>query len=159
GGTTTENSVVFGATLHSANTSTVQLEVEVKPTGLPFTGTANVTSPSVSPGANATTSFSGSNGSYHWQGRGVGAKGSSQAWQAIGAVGTSTVDFVINHNPTNEASAYFDGSSGWAWPASAIALTDSGPFTIEFWYKATTSTVGIFMDTRSTTTGEGFVLS
>jgi Concanavalin A-like lectin/glucanases superfamily/Dual-action HEIGH metallo-peptidase len=158
GGITAEDRVVLGATLNSSGLSTLQLQVEVKPTGFAFTGTPNVTSPFVSPGNQATTTYVGSNSSYHWQARVVDVNGSSSNWQAFGTSGVSTVDFIINHTPNSEESVHFDGSSAWAWPASNITLDDTNPLTIEFWYK-TTSTASTFIDARSTSTGQGFALS
>lgn len=157
GGMVTSSAVVFGATLNSNGTSTLQLQAEVKPTGFPFTGTANVTGTLVSPGARATTTYIGSNGSYHWQARVVDGNGSSSVWQTFGINATSTVDFIINNNPINEASVRFTSSSGWAWSASNLSFNDTDPFTIELWYKATST--GDLVDTRSSSTGKGFLVS
>ena len=160
GGVTTQGAVAFGAVLNSGGSSTLQLQAEVKPTGYPFTDSPNTSSTFVSSGANAVATYSGSNSSYHWQARVVDANGSSSAWQAFSDPAISTVDFIINHIPNNEASAQFNGSSSWAWPASNLNLGDSSPFTIELWYKAvSTSTMGNLIDMRNSSTGKGFVIS
>ncbi len=158
GGVVDTTTVEFGATLGTATSNTVQLQVEIKPTGFPFTGTANVASSFVSNGDGIFTPYIASNGNYHWQARAVASDGSSSSWQSFGPAGTSTVDFTINAVPNNEESMYFNGSSGLAWPVSTAALSDTGPFTIEFWYKST-STAGTIIDDRSTSTGEGFTVS
>lgn len=160
GGITTESSVVFGALLSSFATSTLQLQAEVKPTGFPFTGTPNVTSTFVSPGNNATATYSGSNGSYRWQARAVDSNGSSSAWKTFGIDSASTTDFIIDYTAPNEESAHFASSSAWSWTIPMGTLSETGPFTIELWYKAAASTtVGDLIDTRSSGTGKGFVLS
>jgi len=94
GALATTDSVMLEAGIISDASTTVQLQVEVKPTGSNFTGTPNVTSTFVSPGTNATTTFAGSAGSYHWQARTFNGTDYSP-WQSFGSSSAST-DFAIN---------------------------------------------------------------
>jgi hypothetical protein len=111
GATTTESTVVFGANLASLGTSTLQLQVEVKPAGTGFADIPNASSSPVSPGSFATTTFSSStaidpsvyprdpeswsNGSFHWQARAYDTvTGATSSWQS-----PTAGDFTINTVP------------------------------------------------------------
>jgi hypothetical protein len=154
GSTTLESTVVFGAKLNSTGTSTVQLQVEVKPVGVSFSNIANVTSSSyVASGTYATVTDSNlANASYHWQARAVDGNGASSAWQAFG---TNPTSFVV----AVPMSAYFDGSNAWAYPASNVEFSATDPWTIEFWYRTTepTSSVVELVDTRNN--GVGYLIN
>jgi hypothetical protein len=116
GSSTTESYVTFGATLNSNGTSTLQLQVEVKPAGTAFTDTPNATSTFVSPGSSTTAIFSDpsgidlsvyprdpeewSNGDFHWQARVMASStGATSTWQLFGSAATGSVDFTINTVP------------------------------------------------------------
>jgi RHS repeat-associated protein len=103
GSSTNLGGVTFGATLNSDASTTLQLQVEVEPAGTNFTNVPNVTSsPSVSPGNTATTSFYGLSGitqGYHWQARSTNASGTNSLWQIFGSSATST-DFLLNNTLT-----------------------------------------------------------
>jgi len=107
GSSTSLGGVTFGATLNSNATATVQLQVEVEPTGTVFTNVQNVTSSIfVTPGSNATATFwgpSGYTGGYHWQARQADSLGHTNIWQSFGSSSTSS-DFILvasgTFNPT-----------------------------------------------------------
>ncbi len=110
GGTTTESTVVFKGLLTSTGTNTVQLQVEVQPAGSDnFTGTPSVTSAPVSSGVQATTTYTASNGSYHWRARAIDSNNVTSTWQRFGQNTTST-DFVINVPTTTQFAVDTDGT-------------------------------------------------
>jgi hypothetical protein len=150
GSTTMQSTVVFGANVNGAGTSTVQLQVEVKPIGVSFDGTPNVTSTFISPGGNATATYTASSGSYHWQARVLNYAGVTSTWQLFGSSSTST-DFIINI----PMSVNFNGSSTWIYPATNLGFTATDPFTIEFWYRTVvpTSTNVDFVDMGTASSG------
>lgn len=158
GGSTTESTVVFGATVYSTGSSTVQLQIEEKPVGVGFSNVANVTSTFVSSWNEATATLSGlANGAYHWQARVVDSNSNASAWQLFGSSGASS-DFTI----AVPMSAHFDGSSSWAWPASNIAFAATDPWTMELWYRTnTTSSVQDLMDARQSngTNNKGYLVN
>jgi hypothetical protein len=144
GATTTESSVIFGGTLQSSGTSTLQLQVEVKPATSSFSGTPNATSSWVNSGDEATATFSNidaidpsvyardpeswSDGAFHWQARVYdGTKYSP--WQTFGPTASST-DFTIQTVPlyTQEESDYPDSTdtANWASEAYDDALPGTG---------------------------------
>lgn len=146
GATTTESTVVFGATLNSTTSDNLQLQVEVEPTSTIFTGIPNATSSLVSPGNFATTTFasstgidlstyprdpeSWSNGSFHWQARVEDTMtGATSSWQMFGSTSTAT-DFIVQTLPlyTQESSNYPDSSDTTAWANAAYddALPGTG---------------------------------
>jgi hypothetical protein len=156
GGITTEGTVVFGATLYSMGTNTEQLQVEIKPVGIPFTNIPTATSSFISPGNFATTSYAGDNGSYHWQARVVDSNNASSSWRLFGT-NTNSTDFSI----AVAKSLYLNGSSSLDWPAANVDFLATDPFTVQFWYNTTssTSTVVNFIDSRDITTHKGFSIS
>lgn len=96
GSSTSLGGVTFGATLNSTASTTLQLQIEIEPTGFNFLNTPDVTSSAfVAPGTNVTTTYIGPNGSYHWQARAVDASNNSSSWQIFGTSATST-DFVLS---------------------------------------------------------------
>jgi hypothetical protein len=98
GGTTTEDTVIFGATLQSSSTNQLRLEVEYT-TSTTFAGIANVTSSPVNPGSFATTTASNlQNGSYRWRARTVDTiTQATSDWQEFGTAGNT--DFVVHQVP------------------------------------------------------------
>ena len=154
GGSTTESTVDFGAILDSTATTTEQLQVEVKPAGVAFSNIANVTSNYVNPGSEAiATSTNFANAAYHWQARIMDYGGATSSWQLFGGSVTST-DFTV----AVPMSAYFNGSSSWAWPASNVEFSATDPWTIEFWYRTTdpTSSVVEFIDAQNGSGSSGY---
>jgi RHS repeat-associated protein len=99
-GSSTNNGVTFGATITSSTfgaTTTLKFQVEVEPTSTGFLGIPNATSSSfLSPGSNATATFLGPAGGYHWQAREINASGTATAWEVFGPGATST-DFILNN--------------------------------------------------------------
>ncbi len=155
GSTTTESTVVFGATLNSGGTSTVQLQVETEPAGTSFIGMANTSSSFVSSGSSTTATVQNlANGSYRWQARAKNSNGATSTWQLFGPNSTST-DFIV----AVPMSAYFNGSSSWRWPATRLGLNSTDPFTTEFWYKSSSTATMQLLDTRSNSTSSGFAIS
>lgn len=49
--------------------------------------------------------------------------------------------------PTS-TSAYFDGNDAWAWSASNVAFNSTDPFTIELWYRTTSTDAMQLLNTR-----------
>jgi hypothetical protein len=86
GSSTVETTVIFGAKLYSAGTSTLQLQVEVQPTSTSFTNIANATSSFVASSSSATaTKNSLSLGEYHWQARVLeNGTNATTSWQLFG---------------------------------------------------------------------------
>lgn len=117
---TSEGTVIFGANLNSTGTSTLQLQVEVQPVGNPFTNIPNVSSsPSVSPGSYASTSFTGLNGSYHWQARWIDAHNNTSTWQIFGLMTTAT-DFTF---VTAVTESYTGSVASFTVPPHVIGLS------------------------------------
>lgn len=96
GGATSGDKVVIGGVVDSNGSSTVQLQVDVEPAGTPFATTTgpNATSVFVTPGSEATATYSGANGSYHWRARGYDGSDSYSPWESFSGNPSST-DFVI----------------------------------------------------------------
>jgi hypothetical protein len=157
GSSTPDNSVVFGATVNSAATSTVRLEVEWQPAGTDFMNVANASSGLVATGHQATTSVPFTlNHSYHWQARAVDATGLASPWQLLGP-STSSIDFRVS-SLSNAASEYLNGSSSLTYSASNVDFTATDSSTIELWYRTTapTSSVVDFLETVSSDTTNGY---
>ncbi len=121
GATTTESTVVFGATLGSTSTNALQLQVEAEPVGTSFIDLPDASSTWVSSGNEATATFempkeTVSNGGYHWQARVMDSTGATSTWQTFGSSGNST-DFVIHTVPlyTQEESSYPSDASTTLW--------------------------------------------
>jgi len=82
GSTSAQVPVVLGATVNSWIGRNVQLQFEVEPSSTAFTNTANVSSSAfVAPGSFASTTFTGANGTYHWQARAVDVQNNTSTWQ------------------------------------------------------------------------------
>jgi RHS repeat-associated protein len=129
GSSTNQATVVFGATLNSWIGRNLQLQVEVKPSGTGFTNTPNVTNTAyVAPGNVATTTFTGANGSYHWQARAIDVQNNTSTWRMFGPNGSST-DFVLQVPHINftfpTAGTSTPNFSNWLLRADTIASTTS----------------------------------
>jgi len=100
GANTTASVVAFGATLNSNETSTIQLQIEVKPSSVAFVGVSTVESTPFFSGVDATVlSPVLPDGAYHWQARAVDAEGNTSSWQTFNGTSTGT-DFVVNGLPS-----------------------------------------------------------
>jgi len=105
GSSTNQSSVVLGATVNSSIYRNVQLQVEVEPSGTPFMNAPNVTSsPFVAPGSIATTTFTGANGSYHWQGRAADVQSDVSSWWPFGTTSTTPKAFQYDHRARSRRS-------------------------------------------------------
>lgn len=139
GSSTSQATVVFGGTVNSYFAPKLQLQVEVEPAGTNFTNTPNVTSSFVTAGSVATTSFTGANGSYHWQVRAIDTVNNTSSWQLFGPSPTST-DFTIAYPdvyftfPTNGTStANFPN-----WEMQAQNVTSSQAYQFQVLWDDTT---------------------
>ncbi len=96
GGTTTEDTVNFQATVSSPSGLQVSLEVETQLAGVPFTNTPTATSTLVTSGSAASTTIRGlSDGSYIWQARTRDSQGATSNWQRF----SNSVDFSVHQVP------------------------------------------------------------
>ncbi len=154
GGKTDETTVVFGAEVHAASsTATARLQVEVRPVEVSFTDASTTTSAPVSSGSYATTSIELNPGfGYHWQARVLDSNNATSTWQFFGSSATST-HFIIDP----PRSVYFDGNDAWKWPATNLGFNSTEPFTVEFWYKPSSTAPIQFIDTR-TSSSNGFAI-
>ena len=155
GGTTTEDSIIFGATLQSSSTNQLRLEVEVEPTSTSFTGVANATSGPVSPGVFATTTSPIlQNGAYHWSARAVDMVTQvASDWQEFGTPGNT--DFVVNNLGQDAASLakelvnlpYLWGGKGWDYNLNTFVSPDAIKSGYNYWNQASgTVAVGTGVD-------------
>lgn len=147
GGTTTEDAVVFGATLDSSSTNQLRLEVEYT-TSTSFAGIPNATSSPVNPGSAATITVQNlQNGNYHWRARAVDASTTAASgWQEFGTPGNT--DFIVNNLGQNAASlakqlvnsVYLYGGKGWDYNLSQFVspstVTSTG---YNYWNQASGS--------------------
>lgn len=130
GSSTNESGVVFGSTLTSNTTTSIQLQVEVEPVGVSFTNVANVTSSGfVVPGTFATTSFSGASGAYHWQMRGVDTQGDASVWLPFNQNASAT-DFIINRLSFTFPTSGTTTSQFSNWLMSARNVTSSHSYQV-----------------------------
>ncbi len=112
GDTTTEDTVVFGATLNSSTTDQLRLEVEY--TTSTFIGVPNATSSPVSPDSFATATARGlPDGYYHWRARVVNVSTAvAFPWQEFGTPGNTDVIVYTAPLPSDPAilAQQLDGS-------------------------------------------------
>lgn len=158
GSSTTDDQVTFRAIMQ-APTGTAQLQVEWAYAGTSFTGNPTATSSFVASGTEAivTIPFT-ANRSYHWQARAMNPYGTASSWIPFES-STDAIDFRV-WSLDNAASEYFDGTSSLAYSAALDTFSATDPFTIEFWYRTpATSSVQDFIDSRSSSTHEGYVIS
>ncbi|MEK7507974.1 MAG: hypothetical protein AAB602_02735, partial [Patescibacteria group bacterium] len=98
GGMILNGEVVFSASLQSSGAGALQLQVELKGSGLPFIGEANVLSPFVPSGSFVTADVSNLyDDEYRWRARAVDSLGNASAWQEFGTAGN--IDFVVAREP------------------------------------------------------------
>ncbi|HMG86727.1 MAG TPA: choice-of-anchor D domain-containing protein [Terracidiphilus sp.] len=109
GGLSLSGTLIFAAALRSNDGSPLQLQVEVEPSSIPFTGQPSATSTAVTSSGTATVSISGlASGAYHWRARAVDSEGGQSLWQSL-SMNSTTTDFVI---PVPQAFSYFLGNAG-----------------------------------------------
>ncbi len=89
GGAVAADSIVLRASLADPDSDSVRVEVEVRPVGTAFTGTATAASAFGPSGARATAVVSGlaNFASYRWQARTVDRTGRASAWAPFGGGG------------------------------------------------------------------------
>jgi hypothetical protein len=91
--------IIFKGTLTSQSNNQVQMQVEVQPSNVAFTGTPNASSSFVSSGTLASVTVSNlSIGQYHWQARAIDSQGNASPWQAMSNP-PSAADFSILRSP------------------------------------------------------------
>jgi RHS repeat-associated protein len=97
-----------------------------------FTGTPNVSSsPLVAPGSYATTSFSGSTGSYHWQARVADpTNNGTSPWQPFGPTTTST-DFSLSPLLFTYPTPATTTSSTFNWQLNATNVTSTHSYKVQ----------------------------
>ncbi|MEK7547248.1 MAG: NlpC/P60 family protein [Patescibacteria group bacterium] len=156
GGTTTEDSVIFGAILESSSTNQLTLEVEVATSTANFTGVATATSIPVSSEAFATTTVTNiAEGSYYWRGRAVDMTTSVVSnWQEFGVAGD--VDFVVSFPLATKAanlakklvnSVYLYGGKGWDYDSNTFVNSDVIKTGYNYWDLASnTAKFGVGVD-------------
>ena len=97
---TNASNITLGAMLPSALPDSLQLQVELEPSYIPFKNVPNLVSAFVNSGTAASVSTSTLPISgYHWQARSADALGHVSFWQTI-ANPPSTADFLV-HNPSS----------------------------------------------------------
>lgn len=98
GGSTDETTVIFKGTVSDPDNNNVQLQVEVKQTGVVFDGTGILTGTLVSSGSLSQVTASGlSQVSYHWRARTIDSLGATSAWVNFGGNGEPNgIDFSVD---------------------------------------------------------------
>ena len=102
GGVTNDTTPTFSGTVSDPDntptqTDTLQLEVELQPSGTPFNGTGTHLSSAVTEGLPASLTWPAlSPGTYHWRARTVDVNGAQSNWVNFGVI---TVDFRVNTPP------------------------------------------------------------
>jgi hypothetical protein len=96
GGSTNEATVVFSALLADADIgATLRFEIELRPVGTPFSGSATDASAAVPANTRATLAAAVSeNTQYHWQYRSIDETGRASAWTPFGTNSEAEADFV-----------------------------------------------------------------
>lgn len=100
GETTAENTVVFGATVQSSSPDGLQLQIELEPAGVTFTGIPNLNDKTVPSGTAVTvTTSSLLDGQYHWQARVMDTStNTTSLWQTLSNPAAG-IDFVVHQVP------------------------------------------------------------
>ncbi len=120
GGTSTTGSLEFRATVSDADGHYVRLEVEIRPVGTAFSGTATAVSDYVTTGGVASVAVSGlANQGYHWQARSGDTGGGglvnaalSSSWVVYGGNSESDSDFVLAVPPPASGGGGGGGGGG-----------------------------------------------
>ncbi len=109
--------------LNSSGTENLQLQAEIEPMGMNFTGIPNVPSSAfMAANSFATTSFSGTSGvSYHWQARTIDALGNFSNWQRF-STSTYTTDFTFAYYYFITSSTYTGSVASYTVPAGVTKL-------------------------------------
>jgi len=95
GGTTNGSSVVLSAVPASASPDSLQFQIELKPSYVPFTNQPNLLSGFVTSGSVASVSAPGLlNGGYHWQVRSADQHHNTSPWQTMSSPAAGA-DFVV----------------------------------------------------------------
>jgi hypothetical protein len=108
GGTTTSVDVVFTGIpiAESAAIAPLRLQLEIKPSTTPFTGTPTHDSNEVATGVTATVNFTGlPNVNYHWRVRSIDSLGRSSPWTSFGGNTDGQIDFRIDSTATGAGSS------------------------------------------------------
>lgn len=112
----------------SANTGTVEPQVEVQPVGTAFTGTANYKGSAITAnGSDIEAKVSATDlkdGQYHWQARFVVGETAGD-WTAANATGAA--DFIIDGTAPGAASVTSVGSKTIRSGATTVSTTDNRP--------------------------------
>ena len=97
GGTTVESVVVMKGGVSDLDGDNVQLEVEVRPVGTPFSNTPTCTSDAaVASGDTASATCTGlANGQYHWQARAKDSNDATGLWLSAGGNPETSPDFEV----------------------------------------------------------------
>ncbi|MDD4902228.1 MAG: hypothetical protein PHE24_03750, partial [Patescibacteria group bacterium] len=113
GASTTDSSITIRGMLSSPVNYPVQLQVEVQPSGIPFTGNPNATSSFFASGQIVLITVSNlPNGRYHWQARGANLQGVVSAWKAM-------------NNPAASLDFTIDSTTGETFFSSVLVATDN----------------------------------
>ena len=96
GATITTNQVALQAALADPDLDSLRLELEVRPVGAAFTGTATSTSP-LGRGPVFSLNATGllDDAAYQWQARAVDATGRASAWTSFGGNAAGATDFAV----------------------------------------------------------------
>jgi Cell wall-associated hydrolases (invasion-associated proteins) len=146
GASTIENTVVFQGTVFDFLNKQVQLQVEVQPTVIPFTGTPTITSPLVFSWGQpiSATASNLATGKYHWQARAVDSQGAASAWQEFGTA--CNVDFeVLSPLAVNAATLakelinqpYLWGGKGWDFTQKEFVSAENVKSGYQYWNPTT----------------------
>ncbi|MDJ0767111.1 MAG: filamin/ABP280 repeat domain-containing protein, partial [Myxococcota bacterium] len=137
GATTGTNVVVLKATVADPDPDdSLSLEVELRPVGTAFNGTATSESPRFANGQIAVLRISGlsDDTQYHWQARAVDTRGAAGPWSAFGGNAESEADFSVSApqapgDPTDLNQTETDSTSvipvGATISASSVVLSAS----------------------------------
>ncbi|MEA2551309.1 MAG: large repetitive protein, partial [Actinomycetota bacterium] len=126
GGVTNDTTPTFSGTVSDPDntpdqTDTLQLEVELKSSGVSFDGTGTNLSPSVNDAQTASvTSSPLAPGKYHWRARTVDLNGLQSGWVNFGVI---TVDFRVN-TPPDAPTSTTQTDSASATISSPLGITN-----------------------------------
>ncbi|MBU6500832.1 MAG: PxKF domain-containing protein [Patescibacteria group bacterium] len=99
GGAIPENTVVLAANVVGAADNTVQLQVEVEPNNIPFSGIPTLSSSFVLSGDITTITVPNIlDGQYHWQARAVDSEGNTSPWSSGSNFVIDTMPPTISYN-------------------------------------------------------------
>ncbi len=119
GASVTDGTIVFKGTLIDINGNCLRLQIELRPLSMAFSGTPNGESYFIANGQQASVTFSGLNGSYHWQYRAMDSNQSPSAWASFGGNSEAVADFTVV-SPAVDSGA--EAQSGGGGGCGAIGL-------------------------------------